>query len=253
MMKCGNKSAERRGGVQGFTLLELLVTVAVISVLIAILIPTLSSMRETARKAVCKSNLGEVYRAVTVYANDHNQRVPLGHRGGRRQWNTMIYSGTSGKYVLFGRLYVGGYLTKGEVFYCPSENAESQAFNTNANPWPPGSAGVNVQGGYASNPMGDRYDWGFAELPPNGMPRLDRMGIMALLSDGTGLPDRVDSRHADGVNTLFTEGSVKWIERKIFDEPLSQIEGVGPQFNPLQDEVWSRLSSQAAGYVPPME
>ena len=43
-----------------FTLVELLVVVAVIAILISMLLPVLKNARETARTAVCASNLHQV-------------------------------------------------------------------------------------------------------------------------------------------------------------------------------------------------
>ncbi len=53
---------------RAFTLVELLVVVAIISLLIAILLPTLSGAREGAKRAVCLSNLRTIGDALTSYA-----------------------------------------------------------------------------------------------------------------------------------------------------------------------------------------
>ena len=57
----------------GFTLVELLVVIAIIGILVALLLPTLSSVRESARGAACKSNLKHLGLAVKMYegANRH--------------------------------------------------------------------------------------------------------------------------------------------------------------------------------------
>ncbi|MDL5048207.1 type II secretion system protein [Oscillatoria amoena NRMC-F 0135] len=57
---------------QAFTLLELLVTVAVIAVLIAITIPVVMKARERAQITKSASNLRQVYTAFMMYIGDHN-------------------------------------------------------------------------------------------------------------------------------------------------------------------------------------
>ena len=42
---------------KGFTLIELLVVISIIAVLMAILIPALTQVKEQARTIICKSNL----------------------------------------------------------------------------------------------------------------------------------------------------------------------------------------------------
>lgn len=53
-----------------FTILELLVVIAVISILAALLLPALNSARETARGARCLSNIKQVNTALTAYTVD---------------------------------------------------------------------------------------------------------------------------------------------------------------------------------------
>ncbi len=54
----------------GFSLIEVLVVVALIALLLAILLPSLSGARELARAAVCGSNLKQISLAATAYGLD---------------------------------------------------------------------------------------------------------------------------------------------------------------------------------------
>lgn len=60
----------------GFTLVELLVVITVLSILAALLLPALSSVLESARAVQCQSNHKQLYLAVKLFANDHRQRAP---------------------------------------------------------------------------------------------------------------------------------------------------------------------------------
>lgn len=56
----------------GFTLIELLVVIAIIAILAAILFPVFAQARERARTVSCLSNVGQITRAVRMYADDNN-------------------------------------------------------------------------------------------------------------------------------------------------------------------------------------
>jgi len=61
----------------GFTLIELLVVVTIITILIAILLPSMRQAREVARRTVCASNQRQIFTGLTAYAADHTGFYPV--------------------------------------------------------------------------------------------------------------------------------------------------------------------------------
>jgi prepilin-type N-terminal cleavage/methylation domain-containing protein/prepilin-type processing-associated H-X9-DG protein len=65
---------------KGFTLIELLVVIAIIGILAAMVFPVFARARESARKAVCLSNVKNIALAIQMYLADNNDRlVPTEH------------------------------------------------------------------------------------------------------------------------------------------------------------------------------
>ncbi|MCM8527998.1 MAG: type II secretion system GspH family protein [Lentisphaeraceae bacterium] len=65
-----------------FTLIELLIVVAIIGILLTLLVPSLRRAREAAKFAVCKSNQTQQYRLLLTAANGNNGRLPqIDHKG----------------------------------------------------------------------------------------------------------------------------------------------------------------------------
>jgi len=60
----------------GFTLVELLVVMAIISILAAMLLPALSKAREQARSVTCRSNLKQIGLSFGMYQADYNEYFP---------------------------------------------------------------------------------------------------------------------------------------------------------------------------------
>jgi prepilin-type N-terminal cleavage/methylation domain-containing protein/prepilin-type processing-associated H-X9-DG protein len=73
---------------KGFTLVELLVVIAVIALLLALLIPALRSAREQGYRVVCLSNLKQLTMAWIAYADEYDGKLVYGcpfgiHSSGR--------------------------------------------------------------------------------------------------------------------------------------------------------------------------
>lgn len=61
---------------RGFTMIELMTVVALISTLAAILFPVLASAREAARAGTCRSNLHQIGIALALYSRDYDSGLP---------------------------------------------------------------------------------------------------------------------------------------------------------------------------------
>ena len=66
---------------QGFTLVELLVVIAVIAILAALLLPVLARAKEKARSTQCANNLRQWGLAYQMYANDNEDFLPRRGQG----------------------------------------------------------------------------------------------------------------------------------------------------------------------------
>jgi len=61
---------------RAFSLIELMVAIAIIGILAAIILPTLSRSKASARATACLSNLRQIGIALQLYVNDNENRLP---------------------------------------------------------------------------------------------------------------------------------------------------------------------------------
>ncbi len=84
---------------KGFTLVELLVVIAIVATLIALLLPSLSKARQTARMAICLGNQRGLTQTLMLYTTDWKDTLPP----------HMVQSNTHRSWM--ARLVNGGYFT----------------------------------------------------------------------------------------------------------------------------------------------
>lgn len=108
-----------------FTLIELLVVIAIVGLLVAILLPALSSAREASRQVLCMSNLKQLTVAISLYGTDSKGYYPQMIYNGSPQtsemeWLTRLpnWPGSNGYKTWLTALYQ--YTPTAKVFVCPS-------------------------------------------------------------------------------------------------------------------------------------
>jgi prepilin-type N-terminal cleavage/methylation domain-containing protein len=77
---------------RGFTLVELLIVLSILTILAGILLPVFARARENARQSACLSNERQLGMALALYSQDYDARLPAGLAGDRGQgWAGQIY------------------------------------------------------------------------------------------------------------------------------------------------------------------
>lgn len=105
----------------GFTLVELLVVVAIIALLLAILMPSMDNVRAVTRSVKCASNLKQWGLATHAYANDHNGYLfnTRNQPGGANWWYMLLTEDKGYLPPLPDQARAGEY-GPGSVGMCPS-------------------------------------------------------------------------------------------------------------------------------------
>ncbi|HEX7469851.1 MAG TPA: prepilin-type N-terminal cleavage/methylation domain-containing protein [Verrucomicrobiae bacterium] len=166
---------------QAFTLVELLVVIAVIAILAAMLLPTLARSKASAQRAVCASNLRQLGLATQFYWHDNSGdcfRYIFGSTNvGQIYWFGWLGPGAEGQRpfdVTQGALFP--YLGSGDVKLCPSLNYSLAKFKLKA---------TGAAYGYG-------YNWYLSVTttqPPVNVNRLTRPVETALFADAAQVND----------------------------------------------------------------
>ncbi|MBL0869801.1 MAG: type II secretion system protein [Phycisphaerales bacterium] len=189
---------------RGFTLVDVLVSLTVITVLMGLLLPSLSGIRETTRRVVCSSNIRQFGLGIAMYTEDNRGYIPYSnfiswqesdpkYRPDRmmivRDVNNNAWDGLG---LLFSRQYTPA----AGIYYCPSHKGEHRKEVYE-------SAWSSTQGEIVSN-------FHYRGVSPGGNALLRLWtGSSAIVADG--LATQQDYNHVEGNNTLRADISVAWV------------------------------------------
>lgn len=99
----------------GFTMVELLASLAIISILVALIVPSLGKYRSMSRQTQCASNLRQIHSAILMNANENNGMLMLAYEyGPKNDVNAMWYEPKSQL-----ASYVGGSEMLKKIAICP--------------------------------------------------------------------------------------------------------------------------------------
>ena len=125
----GSVSRDSHGG--AFTLIELLVVISIIAVLMGLIIPAISKVRDMADSTTCLSNLHQIGTAISLYTGENSNCLPGPLYSSQGAWYSGYYNADGTTINCSGGLtaYLAPYLgypkttTWGQyapVFMCPS-------------------------------------------------------------------------------------------------------------------------------------
>lgn len=200
-----------RRGRRAFTIVDVLVSIAVIMVLISLMMPALTKATETAHRVVCSSNVRQIGIGMLMYADANKDQIPPTTfydptRNRAEQMLILRLSGVTSAPRDFdpetdgwdglGLLYHGQYLDNAACFYCPS-HAGAHPMSDYADSF--GDIPAVVVGNYQYRGAG-----------PGGQKHLTKIEPRrtALIADGMRL--RSDYNHKVGSNVMRADLSVTW-------------------------------------------
>ncbi|HIE51098.1 MAG TPA: DUF1559 domain-containing protein, partial [Armatimonadetes bacterium] len=183
-------------------LVEVLVSLAILSVLAALLFPVFRAARETARRASCQGNLRQLGMALDMYVQDYDGHYPAGAA-------VQLASGALWGVAPPGDVFIvlSPYLKSQAVLQCPSiENRSYYGRRPTGYGWNYVGLYGRVEGLITGRGEGVNF-------VDNYQPWLDSpLAIYGALGRGYfyGNPRFVTNWHNEGVNVAFADGHVKW-------------------------------------------
>lgn len=218
---------------KAFTLIELLIVIAIISLLISIMLPSFGKTRQLARRTLCLTQLRSLFQATTVYLVTEEVLPALNNDkdDGAWQYNYLIYDGRDSE-SNFGPLSEKGYLGGIEQLFCPVQDDPFHSLGTPVNPWP------TVQNLDTRASYGRRY-----HLSGKSFARLN--ATIAYAADLLHLPGVVKSGHKTGVNAVFGGGSARWVPDPgiLTDNELDH--PFDPLDNPIMEDIWDAVEGDS--------
>jgi len=245
---------------RGFSLLELIVVISITSLLLGLLMPVLSSVRENANRVLCGSNQRQLGQALTMYSGDRRNRLPVASVldlpvpdpsllarvrkgvGSLVSINTYSYNDVrnipiplqDSTWDGLGELYRLRYLDTPEPYYCPSHKGEHTLLEC-SDLW---------DDPLVIDPLFGNYHYvGHKDWRTGRRRSLLQGRELVLATDG--LRTKSDFSHGVGYNTLRGDGSVTWkddviVRTNLSYLPPSDVDGL----RDLDDLIYEIFSSE---------
>ena len=198
-----------------FTLIEMLIVLAIIGVLVSILLPSVSSAKARTKSVVCMSNQRQMGAAMLLWVKDNSLRLPLSSSanntsltglGNNQNWKLRI-----NKYLGYPEEEIPINADTGEnVFSCPTRNLEANSikggigWNLRYLPHDETSNDPSLVEDYRGFPVGK------LDEPQDTIAFGDTVDDDSFKNKSlwkfNGSIDNVATRHFTGGNYLFTDG-----------------------------------------------
>jgi prepilin-type N-terminal cleavage/methylation domain-containing protein len=156
----GRPALERARARQGFTMVEMLVVIAVIGILAALLLPALQHAREAGRRTVCRNNLQQIGRGLNSYASEWDGYfVPGDYAFGHDIWGPWHGWGPANLGYLLKTNMIPHPTSSDHIFYCPSMDSRRSPEGWFMYETPPNPLGYTVDWGTTRGVVNISYDW----------------------------------------------------------------------------------------------
>ncbi len=193
---------ERRCGMQrsvsrkGFTLIEILVVIAIIAILAAILFPAFASARKSAQRISCGSNLRQLGNMIGMYTQQNSEQFPY-------------IDASSATPVTPITVLLAPYSRDAGLYLCPSTTNWEQG-PTSTNP----SWSATFKSGYGinnllTNPATPTGTIALAQVKSPSRTAMMFDSPVPLAADVASIAS-VGERHLEGVNVVYVDGHMKW-------------------------------------------
>lgn len=211
----------------GFTLVELLVTIAIMAILVGLLAPSLARARAAAQRTACLSRLQQWALSMHLYTEEHQGAIPresfgqgtalnfwakVAEEGNGDLWFNALPPAHSGRPVSnysYPTVHRAKFYAHNSLFHCPSARFPPRP---ELEPWPLFSLAMNSQLYHADRPVfaqelcrASQTVMFMDNLLPNEL-RFDQGQADFSLGQPSASPYRFSIRHRRTGNLIFWDG-----------------------------------------------